>query len=153
MAHAVYEFPCGTCNEKRQHRYNADKGYYVCTTCESTHTLGVDREAYERQKNREAREVLNRMYEATATSKGPWEGQTVCTSCHHEILGGMYASGEYYSNNSVCPYCGVWQAGLTVIIRRRVFLEPARKQPWWRDWLLLEEMERKFRWEVKEADD
>ena len=79
--------------------------------------------------------------------KGPWEGWITCYSCNHGLSG-----DEYYSNDSVGPHCGIIRQGLARIARRRVFLEP--ESPQWRrrlrKWLMLEERERPFKWEVKE---
>ena len=85
--------------------------------------------------------------------RGPWEGQTVCRSCRHELSGGTYADGEYYSNKSVCPYCGESNEGTDTVVRRKVFTEPERKQTWW-EWLCGAPVkERPFTWEIKETDD
>ena len=62
MTDHTYRFKCGTCNASRKHRYDYDKEHYLCETCGASHTLAVDREAYERQKNREAHEALAQIY-------------------------------------------------------------------------------------------
>lgn len=195
MTDHTYRFKCGTCNDTRQHHYDYDKEHYICNRCGASHTLAVDREAYERQKNREAHEALAQIYNyycarcngvrkhrlrvvdyyaenywacagcgasnvlpraasalPTPLETGPWEGHDVCSSCLRDIV-----VNDYYKNKCVCPICGACNAsgdgsqGFKVIVRRKVFTEPAREPSFWQKWWL--SPERKYTWEIKETDD
>lgn len=135
MTDQTYEYYCARCDGVRMHRHriNDAGNYWACAGCGAANVLPLAASALAESSE--------------APTKDPWVGHSICASCKE----GLPENG-YYANNSVCPHCGASYKGTDLVVRRKLFTEPERKQSLWNWWFGELREERAFSWEIKETD-